>query len=102
LSETPELYEEFPEAQILLIEPLAEFEPFLRKFARGTKAQYVLAAAGVAPGTATLNVHPDRWFELSERGGGGPLVDGVPREVPIVTIDGVCAEKGSRGRTLLR
>src|SRR6202451_2407216 len=70
---TPELYEEFPESSILLIEPLAAFEARLQEICGRYKAQYVLAAAGAVPGTATLNVHTDRLRgpRLLKGGGGG-------------------------------
>src|SRR5262245_6732413 len=57
---TPDLYAEFPEAEILLIEPQAEFEPWLKKICAESKGHYVLAAAGGEPGTAIFNVHPER------------------------------------------
>jgi FkbM family methyltransferase len=96
--ETRELYEEFPEAQFLLIEPLAEFEPFLKKICAKYKAQYVLAAAGDAAGNVTLNVHTDQLYCSSLfRETEGEKVDGEPREVPMVTIDKVCAERGLDG-----
>jgi FkbM family methyltransferase len=101
-SETRELYEAVPDAQFLLIEPLAEFEPFLRKICEKYKAQYVLAAAGEAAGTATLNVHPDRYGSSLLKEVEGALVDGVPREVPVVTIDEVCAQKGLAGPYLIK
>ncbi|MGH9828076.1 MAG: hypothetical protein ACREDR_33050 [Blastocatellia bacterium] len=90
--ETTELYEEFKDARILLIEPLAEFEPSLRKICNTYHAQYVLAAAGVAPGTAVLNVHNDKIGSSFLREVEGPGVDGVLREVPVVTVDQLIAE----------
>ncbi len=101
-SETRELYEEFPESSILLIEPLAEFETFLQKICGTYKAQYVLAAAGEAAGSATLNVHPDRVGSSVLKEVEGALVDGAPRQVPVVTIDDVCQEKGFQGPYLIK
>ena len=102
-SETPELYEAFPKTRLLLIEPLAEFEPCLKNICKRFDAQYVLSAAGEARGTATLNVHTDQldcssFFKEAE----GALVDGCPREVPVVTIDEVCSEKGLKGPYLIK
>jgi FkbM family methyltransferase len=101
--ETRELYEEFPEAALLLIEPLAEFEPFLRKICSQYKAQYVLAAAGESSGTVSLNVHADQ-LDCSSlfREAEGAQVDGEPREVPMITIDQVCEERGLNGPYLLK
>jgi FkbM family methyltransferase len=96
-TQTMELYKEFPDTPLLLIEPLAEFEPFLRKIASEYNAQYVLAAAGDKSGTAVLNVHPDRVGSSLLREVEGELVDGIPREVPLVTIDDLCAARDLYG-----
>jgi FkbM family methyltransferase len=101
-SETPDLYEAFPEARILLIEPLAEFEPFLQRICDRYKAEYILSAAGEAPGTATLNVHPDRYGSSFLKEVEGPSVDGVPRQVPVITIDQACAERSFQGPYLIK
>jgi FkbM family methyltransferase len=100
--QTAELYQEFPEANILLIEPLVEFEPFLQQICASYKAQYVLAAAGAAPGSAVLNVHSDKIGSSMLREVEGPSVDGTPREVPVVTVDQLCAEKNLAGPYLLK
>jgi len=101
-SATPELYSAFPSASFLLIEPLVEFEPFLKKICSTRKAHYVLAAAGEATGTAVLNVHPDKVGSSFLREIGDPSVDGVPRTVPVVTIDELCLEKNLAGPYLLK
>ncbi len=100
---TPELYEEFPGSNILLIEPLAEYEPFLRKICGTYKAQYVLAAAGAAPGTATFNVHSDQLDGSSLlKEVEGAKVDGTPRQVRVVTIDEMAAEENLKGPYLIK
>ena len=43
----------------MLIEPLVEFESALKTIVEHFDAQYVIAAAGQLPGTATLHVHRD-------------------------------------------
>ena len=101
-SQTAELYEEYPKAEILLIEPLREFEPFLRKICEKYRAQYLLAAAGECPGTATLNVHPDRFGSSFLKEEEGPAVDGEPRQVPVITIDDACAERSLKGPYLIK
>lgn len=101
-SQTAELYEEYPKAEILLIEPLREFEPFLRKICEKYRAQYLLAAAGERPGTATLNVHPDRFGSSFLKEEEGPAVDGQPRQVPVITIDDACAERSLEGPYLIK
>ena len=99
---TPELYSTFPSASILLIEPLAEFEPFLQKICSAYKAQYVLAAAGSAPGSATFHVHADKFSSSLLSEVEGPAVDGAPRTVPVVSIDQQCAEKNLSGPYLIK
>jgi FkbM family methyltransferase len=101
-TQTLELYQEFKESSLLLIEPLVEFEPFLRNICASYKAQYVLAAAGETPGTATINVHPDKFGSSFLKEVEGATVDGTPREVPVVTIDQVCAEKSLAGPYLIK
>ena len=101
-TQTRELYEAFPDSHFLLIEPLAEFEPFLRKICEQYKAEYVLAAAGEAPGTATLHVHPDKVGSSLFREVEGPGVDGAPRDVPVFTIDQLCAERNLGGPFLIK
>jgi len=101
--ETADLYREFTDAQILLIEPQVEFEPCLRKICSTYNAQYVLAAAGAEAGTAIFNVHSNQLNSSSLlKEVEGAAVDGVPREVPVVTIDQVCAEKGLTGPYLIK
>ncbi len=101
-SSTPALYSAFPSASFLLIEPLVEFEPFLKRICSTYDAQYVLAAAGEAPGTAILNVHPDKVGSSFLREAEGASVDGIPRKVPVVTIDQLCSEKNLRGPYLIK
>jgi FkbM family methyltransferase len=101
--ETRELYEAFQEADLLLIEPLAEFEPFLRKICSRYRAQYVLAAAAEAAGTAILNVHTDQLDSSSLLAEAeGVSVDGIPRQVQVVAIDDLCLEKGLTGPYLIK
>jgi FkbM family methyltransferase len=99
---TAELYQAFPAASILLIEPLVEFEPFLRRICSTYNAQYVLAAAGQAPGTATFHVHADKFSSSLLTEVEGASVDGAPRTVPVVTLDQLAAEKNLSGPFLIK
>jgi FkbM family methyltransferase len=99
---TEELYQSFKDADILLIEPLAEFEPFLRDICHSYNAQYVLAAAGENPGSKILNVHSDKFGSSLLKEVEGPGVDGVPREVPVVTIDDLCSGRNLVGPYLIK
>jgi FkbM family methyltransferase len=99
---TEELYLQFRQSNILLIEPLAEFEPFLRDICSNYDAHYVLAAAGENRGTATLNVHLDKHGSSFLKEMEGAFVDGIPREVPVVTIDDLCSERKLGGPFLIK
>jgi len=100
---TYDLYWEFPEAELLLIEPQAEFENYLKKICGEFRAQYVLAAAGAEPGTATFNVHSDALHSSSLlKEVEGASVDGTPRQVQVTTIDQACADKGMKGPYLIK
>jgi FkbM family methyltransferase len=100
--QTSELYEAFRGASILLIEPLIEFEPFLRKICATYNAQYVLAAAGDTPGTAVLNVRAEKLGSSLLKEAGGIPVNTSPRTVPVVTIDEICQERNLRGPFLIK
>jgi len=100
--QTSELYETFKDARILLVEPLVEFEPFLRKICTAYDAQYILAAAGETPGTATLNVRPDKVASSLLREVEGSAVESSPRTVPVITIDEACLERNLRGPFLIK
>ena len=101
-TKTEELYQAFKDANILFIQPLAQFEPFLRDICLSYNAQYVLAAAGENRGSAIINVHPDKFGSSFLKEVEGPSVDGLPREVPVVTIDDLCADRNLVGPYLVK
>src|SRR5206468_1924655 len=70
---TAGLYEAFPGARHLLVEPLAEYEGALRKIAERHGADYVLAAAGAQAGETEIAVHrvPTLSSSLGGRAGAG-------------------------------
>lgn len=56
---TFDLYEVFPQARHILIEPIAENEPYLAKICHAIgHAEYLIAAAAKTPGICTLEVNP--------------------------------------------
>lgn len=73
---TPELYEVFPDSLHVLVEPVAEQEPFLKEICSKLRnATYVIAAAAEECGSGTLRVTrnhqysgvvPDTTHEVSE------------------------------------
>jgi FkbM family methyltransferase len=75
----------FPEARFVLVEPLAEFAPFLeRRASELPKATVIAAAAGRAAGRAGLHVHPD-FVGTSLRPEAG--IAETKRHVDVRTID---------------
>lgn len=84
---TEELYTTFPKARHILIEPLKEFTPFLKKISQKYNAEYVIAAAGPKSGTTEINVHRDLLGSSIYHEADGATVDGISRKVPTITID---------------
>lgn len=91
---TPALYEAYPDARHVLIEPVEEARPYLEALARRyPKVEYVIAAAARYPGSVKINVHRDiarssLYWESDY------TPDSVtPREVAAVTLDQVRRER---------
>jgi FkbM family methyltransferase len=102
-SGTPELYRGFSNSKHILIEPLEEFTPELRRIATKYNVEYVSAAAGAKPGKATFHVHTgDLEGSSLLRENDGPQVDGMPREVEVQTVDEICQRHQARGPMLLK
>ena len=99
---THALYEAFPRARHLLIEPLAEFEPYLEKITRAYEADYLLAAAGAAPGTTEITVARSPWCSSTLGLREVDRIDAPPRIVPVVTVDDLCRERACRGPFLIK
>ena len=90
---TGSLYEAFPEAYLVLIEPLAEFEPQLSALVARRPGEYILTAVGASTGAARINVN----LEVLTGSSVLPLVRGTDhqreeRAVPITTLDALRAE----------
>ena len=100
---TPGLYDGFPEARHLLVEPLAEYEEALQQICARHRAEYVLAAAGAEPGELEIAVHrvPTLSSPLGERASD---VSGASttRTVPVVRLDALCAERGLTGPYVIK
>lgn len=91
---TFELYDNFPNAKHLLIEPLREFEEVVRDICVKHNADYIIATAGPRKSKIIMNIHSVLTGSSIYRESEGSHVDGIPREVPIVTIDDLCRGKG--------
>ena len=100
---TPELYENFPDAYLLLAEPLPKFEPSLKAILKRYRGCYVLAAMGARSGRSAFNVH-DNHLEGSSlyKETMGPAADGTEITVPIRRLDEVLVEKALSGPYLLK
>jgi FkbM family methyltransferase len=100
---TSELYEVFPQAWYLLIEPLQEFELTLKKIVGRVRGEYVLAAASDQDGRIQINVHSDSLEGSSLLcESEGIQVDGVPRSVPTVTLDRLRTGRALKGPILIK
>ena len=87
---TPELWEAFPRARLLLVEPIPDRfgGAAVEGVRRRAGAERVTAAAGAAAGTASITVH--RAPEMSSVLGGwigDRDGEGEVREVPVVRVD---------------
>lgn len=94
----------FPKARFLLVEPLVEYQPALRKLTEAmSTAQCIMAAASAHQGEVSLNVHPDlvgsSLFREVEK---DTNVNGVPRTVCAITVDSLVKETGAKGPFLLK
>lgn len=100
---TGDLYRNFPDAYYLLIEPLVEFKPCLKKILTRHQGSYVLAAAGSCSQQVTLNVH-DKHLEGSSlyKESMGNSADGHEIEVPMLTIDSMVNDKTLAGPFLIK
>ncbi len=92
----------FSDSRYLLIEPLEENKDYLEKVVKIIpKAEYALAVAAAQPGEVTINVHSDLFgsslFLEKEA-----HLDGVPRNVPAVTLDDLCKARDLPGPYLIK
>lgn len=87
---TPGLYEAFPDAHLVLIEPLREFEAGLRRLLRERKGDYLLTAVGALEGTVTIHADAQLPAQSSIKTRSA-LVSGANitevRKIPITTLD---------------
>lgn len=102
-SGTPELYQAFPEAYFLLIEPLPHFRPSLIAAINRYDGDYVLAAAGSHAGEAIMNVHTSHLEGSSlYKESMGSEMDGYETTVPMVMIDDLVRDRSLNGPYLIK
>jgi FkbM family methyltransferase len=94
----------FPNSHYLLVEPLVEYQAPLTALEHSMPAaRYICAAASSHSGETQINVHPDLvGSSLLREVEKGTDVNGVPRTVRAVTIDGLTEETGAAGPYLLK
>jgi FkbM family methyltransferase len=101
-SGTLELYEAFSDAMHLVIEPLEEFEGYLRELSKKYKMKVVIAAACDRSGITTINVHDVLTGSSMLNEVEGAHIDGIKRKIRAVTIDGLCKENGLKAPFIIK
>jgi FkbM family methyltransferase len=102
-SGTPALYETFPDAFHLMIEPVDEFADDIRSLLGSYRGKAVFAAAASADGEIEIHVHTEHLegsSSLQEQMGAD--FDGAIRRVKAVTLDNVVAEEDLEGPYLVK
>ncbi|MEG3895173.1 MULTISPECIES: FkbM family methyltransferase [unclassified Microcoleus] len=100
---TFDLYETFPDARHLLIEPIAENEPYLAKICRQLKsAEYIIAAATKASGIFTLSVSPGLIHSSASQGVNADSSNPYLRNIRAITLDEICRERNLPGPYLIK
>jgi FkbM family methyltransferase len=99
---TNDLYEKFPTAFHLLIEPLEEYRGVLEAISKKYNAQYELAAAGAYIGSIEINVHPDLSGSSLFKETEDSNVNGVNRKVGMITVDDACYRRNLSGPYLIK
>jgi FkbM family methyltransferase len=94
-SGTPPLYEAFPAARHVLIDPLEEFRKPLERIAAQLGGEYLQVAVGAENGTVTINVNPDFLFTSAIRNNRVfPHEQMQARDVRLATLDTLRDEHG--------
>tara|TARA_R110000868_G_scaffold21535_11_gene89188 strand:+ start:548 stop:1264 length:717 start_codon:yes stop_codon:yes gene_type:complete len=104
-TDTNELYQHFPKAKYLFVEPCEEFESALMQLChRYPGSTYMLAAAGAINGETVIHVTPDlggssRFVTVESQDG---AYDMIPRTVPQFRIDTLWQALELKGPALLK
>ncbi len=100
---TKPLYVSFPKSFFLLIEPIKNYEYYLKKILKKYKGEYCLAAASHKKGQINFNFHPnhmDGSSFLKEEV--GEIADGRQIKVQTVKVDDLVKEKKLNGPFLIK
>jgi FkbM family methyltransferase len=92
---TGSLYEAFPDAYLVLVEPLAEFEARMSQLVAQRPGEYHLTAAGATAGEAEITVEPGSLVMSSLLAGiGQGSAHAEARRVPVTPLDDLLARHG--------
>ena len=94
---TPDLYEGFPAARLVLVEPLEEWRPSLEDIREARSAEVVTAAAGAKTGEARISVHRAPVCSSMLGAYRGEDAKQEWRTVPMVRLDDVAGELMLKG-----
>lgn len=98
---TPGLYRTFPQAKHLLVEPLAEYEPKIRKIMKSYDCHYEKAAAGERQGELVIHVK-EKITGSSVFAEQPNIKQGNKRTVPVVRLDQVCKDQKITGPYIVK
>lgn len=101
---TFEIYDAFPKSRYLLIEPIAENEPYLKKICQHLeRADYIIAAASTEAGLVPLQVNLSNFIHsyISEDGEASSENFEL-RTIPAVTLDEICKTRQLEGPYLIK
>ena len=87
---TPPLYDAFPEAHLVLVEALSEYEDDLRRILAARDGAYHLSALGSAEGRQTIHIEPGNRMKSSLLPRTALTETGdslTTREIPVTTLD---------------
>ena len=102
-SGTPALHQAFPDAALVLVEPLSEFAEACTTALCGRRGVHIAAAAGSTDGSAIINVHVGELEGSSlYRESMGSSFDGSQRLVDTVRVDTVIERGGHEGPFVLK
>ena len=100
---TSALYDTFPEARHVLVEPLAEFKPDLERIVAGLPhAEYVLAAASARAGDVKLNVNANPFLTSRHTLRNAIYAVTEQRTVPGIPLDELWRARQLRGPSILK
>lgn len=106
LNGTPELYEAFPDAELILVEALALYEGACQKILETRRGEYHICALGASDGTTTIRHYPDRpavsslLQAIAQPGTGRDNVEEIV--TPMRRLDTLLENRSLHGNVLLK